>query len=184
MLNIDKKKVITPDPETLMVKGFKDIWDKDKSENKEHALKVFAYIYFKYNPKSPYRKSSVGEDLQERLVHDIIQKKTWTIPKYVKVAEQIYEESMNSVAMKLVNAGLVAAEGVASDLEEFRTTLSTMSDPIKKMEATSKYLDVLTKIDGVVFKLTAAQRKAEEDFISEKSRKKAITQFEKPKHKR
>ena len=45
---------ILPTPETLLIKEFENIWNRDKTKTKDIALKELAYIYFISDYKSIY----------------------------------------------------------------------------------------------------------------------------------
>ena len=41
--------------EALLLKPFKEIWQRDKSKNKDKALQELGYIYFMSDPRSDYQ---------------------------------------------------------------------------------------------------------------------------------
>ena len=45
-LFIVTEKTVFPNTETLLISPFKDIWKRDKTKQKHHALEEFAYIEF------------------------------------------------------------------------------------------------------------------------------------------
>jgi hypothetical protein len=45
---------LTIEPEMLLIKPFKVLWDRDKSKTKENALMELGYIYFMCDPRSDY----------------------------------------------------------------------------------------------------------------------------------
>jgi hypothetical protein len=181
MLTIDRNNKVTVDPETLRIEAFNTIWEKDTSKNKDKALDIFAYIYFKYNPKSAYRKSALGKELQEKLLKEVIKNPKWKIPEYVKKAENIYKENMNSIGMRLLQSALTAAERISNLFEDFE--LDEIEDESKRIDVAVKMLSGLDKVDSVVLKITTATKKLEEEFTANKN-KKSVSRFEKPKNKR
>jgi hypothetical protein len=60
-----EQKIVKPQPETLLVSPFKEIWERDTNEGKNLALKQFAYIEFLVSVKdtNPY----VGYTEDERI---------------------------------------------------------------------------------------------------------------------
>ena len=46
---------ITISEEALLLKPFKEIWQRDKSKNKDKALQELGYIYFMSDPRSDYQ---------------------------------------------------------------------------------------------------------------------------------
>ena len=43
------------DPEALLLKPFKKIWDRDRSKDKNRALQELGFIYFVCDPRSDYQ---------------------------------------------------------------------------------------------------------------------------------
>jgi hypothetical protein len=43
------------DPEALLLKPFKKIWDRDKSKDKNRAMQELGFIYFVCDPRSDYQ---------------------------------------------------------------------------------------------------------------------------------
>jgi len=46
---------ISIEPEALLLKPFKQLWNRDKTVNKEKALLELGYIYFMCDPRSDYQ---------------------------------------------------------------------------------------------------------------------------------
>ena len=182
MLNVDKNHKVTPDPEALRIKAFKEIWDRDKSKDKNKALDIFAYIYFKYHPKSGYRHSNVGVELHKKILIDVIKNPSWKVPNYVKEAEKIYEDSMNTVGMKLLNSALTAAEGVASLFKDFN--FDEIEEAKEQLELATKLLSGLKNVDDVVLRLMSAIKKVESEVLASNKNKKEINKFHIPKSRR
>ena len=73
-----EKKVVSPTTQVLLISPFKDIWERDKSEDKRYAIEDFSYIEFmasiqKSNPYSGYTE----ENRADKIVKDIISRKNW-----------------------------------------------------------------------------------------------------------
>ena len=51
-------RAVFPNPETLLISPFKDIWERDESTNKTVAIQEFAYIEFMTSmlKSNPYRQ--------------------------------------------------------------------------------------------------------------------------------
>ena len=46
---------ITIEPEALLLKPFKVIWNRDRSKNKEKAMNELGFVYFFTDPRSDYQ---------------------------------------------------------------------------------------------------------------------------------
>lgn len=78
---------VFPNPETLLIPPFKDIWDRDKNKDKWNAIKELAYAEFmtsqlKTNPYKGYEE----ETKKELILNDIIKDKDWKPDELVLAA--------------------------------------------------------------------------------------------------
>ena len=48
--------------EALLLKPFKEIWQRDKSKNKDKALQELGYVYFISDPRSDYQYLDSNND--------------------------------------------------------------------------------------------------------------------------
>lgn len=67
-----RNNAVYPNAETLMVRPFSEIWERDESPNKEIALKEFAYIEFSTSmlASNPFREYS--EAVKEGIIKEEI----------------------------------------------------------------------------------------------------------------
>lgn len=69
-------KAVFPQPETLLIYPFKDIWERDLSVEKENAIQEFAYIEFmtsmlKSNPYREYPEVKKDEIIRKDVITQI-----------------------------------------------------------------------------------------------------------------
>jgi len=69
-------KAVFPNPETLLISPFKEIWDRDLSSEKENAIQEFAYIEFmtsmlKSNPYREYPETKKDEIIRKDIITQI-----------------------------------------------------------------------------------------------------------------
>ena len=88
-----ENNVAKPNPETLLIEPFKTIWDRDKSNGKEQAIKEFTFIELmsskrKTNPYAGYGDKQRYEKLKEMLKFP----KDWEPDNEVKFALYKIEE--------------------------------------------------------------------------------------------
>ncbi len=74
-LFVVEKNRVKPNPETLLIPPFSEIWERDESEGKTRALTDFTYIEFmvskkKSNPYAGYTDELREKKLQEELYPD------------------------------------------------------------------------------------------------------------------
>jgi hypothetical protein len=73
-----ESKVVSPTTQVLLIPPFKEIWERDKSEDKRYAIEDFSYIEFmasiqKSNPYSGYAE----HQRPEKIIKDIITREDW-----------------------------------------------------------------------------------------------------------
>lgn len=75
---------VFPNPETLLISPFKEIWERDPSPKKEVAIQEFAYIEFMSSMlrSNPYREYPIGR--REEIIREtIITVLDWNPDEYV-----------------------------------------------------------------------------------------------------
>jgi hypothetical protein len=69
-------KAVFPNPETILISPFKEIWERDLSKDKENAIQEFAYIEFmtsmlKSNPYREYPEVKKDEIIRKDIITQI-----------------------------------------------------------------------------------------------------------------
>ena len=161
-------KLVSPNPETLLVEPFKQIWEDDKSKDKEVALKNFAYIEFmssqlKSNPYKGYsslvRSTKIIEDIlggDKKILSTFVDKGISYIDKIQKDGSESYT---------LLMSALKAKEKLEIFLNDFDLTERTEKGmPVMKpKDVTSALLD----LDKIVVSINTLKKKVEEDLFEE-----------------
>lgn len=83
---------ITPTQEAFLIKPIRDLFNKDKSKNKENFMKQMSIMYFLVDPRSSY---SYIIDEEERLKEILLQEglpKDYKISEDLKKAMDIYQK--------------------------------------------------------------------------------------------
>lgn len=78
-----------PITETLLISPFKEIWERDKSTEKEIAIKELSYIEFMTSekPSNPF-KGYTEDQKEEKIISNLFKNKKWKPDKLVKSAVQ------------------------------------------------------------------------------------------------
>jgi len=178
MFDIDSKGIVVIKPEFLLVKEFKDLWESDKLD-KIH--KLFAYIYFKYDFKSPYRNSYEEEELEERLLKDVLQVTSWKPSDLVQKAETKYQELQQTKSLKT----LQSAENALTQISYYFNDFDINSIPeASKHQAVNNMMRNLKELDDVIGKIESARKRVESELISRSSGKRKLRKRELPKSQR
>jgi hypothetical protein len=164
-----QNKTVIPTTETLLTEPYKTIWERDKTEKKEIAIKEFSYVEFitsmkKSNPYRQYPEEKKHEVLFEALNFD----KKWKPDKYIEQAiEKLRQlQKKGSSTYSYYMAAKSAAEKMKDffeqvDLNErnFKTGL-----PIYKPKDLTSALNDTEKVLG---NLKALEKKVEEELYDD-----------------
>jgi hypothetical protein len=89
---------VTFSPEALLIKEFKDLWDRDSSKTKEAAAEDLAYVYYLTDYKSVY-KAYDDHARHTKIAADIITRKSWKPDKLIEEAVEKYRELQTTPSM-------------------------------------------------------------------------------------
>lgn len=149
-------------PEALILKPFKKIWERDKSENKAKALSELAFIYFFCDPRSEYAIFLDEETRADEIKKGEGLKDTWNPDKAVQEAMELYRKLTVTTA-----AGLL--EDARYSIEKIRKELRSMSfeevEPAKLPKALKDASDTLTKIPALMEALQTAERTLNSEIL-------------------
>lgn len=146
---------IKVEPEALLLKPFKKIWNRDRSKDKNRAMQELGFIYFVCDPRSDYqylvdldaRMESVKQG--EGLPND------WTPDQTVKEAMEFYS-SFKPTSALLLEDTRVAVDKLREHLKNMdfnevddkgkpKYTLNTITSTIKQIPELIKGLDEAEK---------------------------------------
>ena len=182
LFKIEGKKVF-PNTETLLTPPFKEIWERDKSEDKWQAMGEFAYVEFmtsqlKSNPYKGYSEKVRDIKLRE----DVVQNPEWEpdglVLSAMKKIEEFQTEGSESYA--LLQSALRAVDSIRTFLDtvnlDERTDKGAMV--LKPKDVTGAIAD----LDKVVTNLNNLKKKVEEDIFDTVKTKanKVISPFANP----
>lgn len=174
-------RIVQPTIEILLISPFKEIWENDKSKNKDEALKDFAYIEFMCSPKRSnpyfgYDENVKEEKIKQEIYKDVKYKISPLVIKAVDKYKEFLEDA--SLTMSYFMSAKCAAEKIKKFFNTFDINERTKNDtPVyKPKEITSAIIDTeltLQKLDNM-------QKKVEQElFETTKTRNnKEINHFE------
>lgn len=143
------------DPEALLLKPIRRVWDKDKSKDKSNAMRDLAYMYFMYDPRSDYQYIVDEESRHEQIVIAEGMPKDWKI--YTELEEAIkFYRSFETTSMLLLSDTRAAVDRLRLMLREVDLnktdergkpiyTLTTITSTIKQIPELIKSLDEAEK---------------------------------------
>jgi len=97
-----KNGLLTISPEALMIKEFKKIWNRDRSNKKDKALKELAYIYHVTDYQSVYRNFHI-DTRESKIILDIFDDRQWKPDNEIHEALNKYMDLQTTLSMQLLN---------------------------------------------------------------------------------
>lgn len=146
---------ITISEEALLLKPFKEIWQRDKSKNKDKALQELGYVYFMSDPRSDYQYLVDEEERSKSIKEGEGIPNDWNPDKAVLDAITFYKSFKPTSALLLEDTRF-AVDKLRKLLREIDLTqtddkgkpiytLNTITATIKQIPSLVKDLDEAEK---------------------------------------
>ena len=163
------EKTVFPNPETLLISPFKDIWNRDKSKEKYDALEELAYIEFMSSMKksNPYRQYS--ENMKEGKVRlAVITRDNWEpdelITKAIHKVKQFQKEASTTYGYYM------AVKKAAEKMKDFFNEVDITAVNEKTFNPIYKPRDItnaMSDTEKVLSNLKSLEKKVEEELYEE-----------------
>lgn len=163
--------------EAFALKPFKQLWNRDKTKNKDKAIQELAYIYFMEDPRSDFQYI-VDEEERSKAIKEAegIDSK-WNPDKAVKEAMEFYS-SFKPTAALLLEDTRIAVDKLRKLLRDIDLTaiddkgkpiytLNTVTATIKQIPTLAKDLDEAEKALTLELKSNSKMRGAGEKKLFE-----------------
>ena len=163
LFKLDDYEVVV-EPEAIMLKPFKALWDRDKSKGKTIAKQEFAFIFFVSDPRSDYQYIIDKEERERQVILALGMPEKWKADKKVYDAMEFYE------SFKPVSAGLLEDTRVAiNKLREMlrNIDLDERDDKGKPVHTLSSITQTIKQIPALVRDLDEAERTLSKDILAE-----------------
>lgn len=160
-------RYVHPNPETLLVHPFSEIWERDEDPKKRNALEEFAYIEFISSEKksNPFR-GYTEKMREEKVKKEVITQEDWKPDELVLEAiRRVKEFQMEaSETYRLY----ISAKRAVEKLEDFLSTFSLNTVNAKTGNPLYKPKDItsaLKDIQEVSQKLEVLKKKIDEEVF-------------------
>lgn len=163
LFKLDDYEVVV-EPEAIMLKPFKVLWDRDKSKDKTIAKQEFAFIFFVADPRSDYQYIIDREERERQVILALGMPNKWKADKKVYDAMEFYE------SFKPVSAGLLEDTRVAiNKLREMlrNINLDERDKNDKPVHTLSSITQTIKQIPALVRDLDEAERTLSKDILAE-----------------
>ena len=92
---------LTISEEALLLKPFRELWERDKSADKNRALSEFGYMYFFCDPRSDYQYLVDEKERQKAIIEGEGLPKKWKPDELLNKAMQFYNTFKPTSALLL-----------------------------------------------------------------------------------
>lgn len=141
--------------EAFALKVFRQIWNRDRSVNKDKAIMELGYVYFMIDPRSDYQYLVDEEERSKAIIEGEGLPSNWKPDKIVTEAMQFYSRFKPTAALLLEDTR-VAVEKLRKRLRDINLedtddkgrplyTLNTITATIKQVPGLAKDLDEAEK---------------------------------------
>ena len=131
--------------EALLLKPFKEIWQRDKSKNKDKALQELGYIYFMSDPRSDYQYLVDEEERSKAIKEGEGIDSKWKPDKLVLDAIAFYKSFKPTSALLLEDTRAMI-DGYRVKLRQITADMSNLDiKEIKDLGAVIKQIPSLIK---------------------------------------
>lgn len=168
---------ITYSPLLLSIKQFKKIIDRDKTKNKDRAIKELSFIAFYADARSIYMYITNEEERLEELKKDLELPKDWKIDNIIQDAINVYRERSTTVNSSLYKSACKAAIDVANYLETADELLEERDNHGKVVTDISKITSALEKVPKIMANLNAAHQELVKEQKITEGRSKGSREF-------
>ena len=168
--------ILTVDDNLWGLEKFKKILKRDKSRNKDLALKEMLFIYYYTDIKSDYLIIDIKLRTNE-IIKDIQLPDNWKIDSIMEDAINFYEERSLTVIGKLYKNALLAANDISEYLTKTKELLEERDDRGKPVTTLTTIVGGISKIKVVMQDLKAAEKELIKEKIETEGKMKGQQQM-------
>jgi hypothetical protein len=171
-----REGVLTVDDNLWGLEPFRKILKRDKSRNKDLALKEMLFIYYYTDIKSDYLIIDIKFRTEE-IIKDLQLPDNWKIDSVMQDAINFYEERSLTVIGKLYKNALLAANDISEYLTKTKELLEERDDRNKPVTTLTTIVGGISKIKVVMQDLKAAEKELIKEKIETEGRMKGQQQM-------
>lgn len=171
-----KEYVLTVEDNLWGLEKFKKILKRDKSRDKDRALKEMLFIYYYSDIKSDYLIIDSKFRIEE-IKKDIGLPEDWRIDSVLQEAIDFYEERSLTVVGKLYKNALAAANDISEYLTKTKELLEERDERGKPVTTLTTIVGGISKIKTVMQDLKAAEKELIKERIETEGKMKGQQQM-------
>lgn len=134
---------VKPEPQTLAIKVFRDLWKRDTSEDKSQWLMEAAYIYFMEDPRSDFQYLTNEQERHKAVVEAEGMNENWKPDALVKKAMDYYK-SIQPVSCLLLEDARFMVNKLREDMRQ--VDYKDSKDPIAAMKTGATLIKMIPEL--------------------------------------
>lgn len=170
-----KQWQLTVSEEAWGLAPFKAILDKDKSKEKEHAIKEMTFIWFYADIRSDYLNMP-HEIRVEEIKGDIGLPKKWTMSKEVEAAIKFYNKDATAL-QRLYRQTLASVQAIGDYLERAAELLAERDNNGRPVNDIAKITGAVQKVPKMMRDVKEAYKEVVKEIEDTENKKKGSRTF-------
>jgi len=168
------------EPEALEIQAFKVILDRDKSKQKEFAIKELLYVYFYCDIRSDFVILPVKER-EEAIKKELVLPNKWKQDKSIEEAIRVYNEYSETTIQRLYKQAVKSVHDIGNYLEHTDELLAERDDRGKPVTDIGKITASVQRLPKLMADLKAAYKeviKEQEEIEGKKKGSRTMNTYE------
>lgn len=153
--------VVTFAPQAIVLKPFKDLWDRDKTKDKITATLELSFVYFFCDFKSDFIDIIDEKEREEEIKKILFPNKKWKSDSKIQEAINFYRTRSETVTTKLLENALSAVDKVSTYLST--VDLNDVDERGKPIHDAKKVADTIGSLDKLVESLGKIQDRVKKE---------------------
>ena len=149
------------EPEALLLKPFRLIWERDKKETKEKAINELGFVYFFADPRSDYQYI-IDSDDKDKAIREGLDLIKWKPDKKIQEAITFYN-SFKSTSSLLLEDTRIAVDKLRQILKDI--DLNQLDDKGKPVYTLNVITSTIKQVPSLAKDLAEAEKACTQDFI-------------------
>ena len=146
---------VTIEPEALLLKPFRIIWERDKKDTKEKAINELGFVYFFADPRSDYQYIVDEEDRIKAIKEGEGLPDKWVPDKQILAAIDFYKQFKTSSVLLLETTRMLV-DKLTKQMKSL--DLDERDDKNKPIFALNTITATIEKVTTLVIKLDEAEK--------------------------
>lgn len=169
LFDFENNKLTIYQPTVLLIKEFRDVWEMDKSKNKDTAFKMFAYAYLLCDWQSPLKDMEDSERKEFALIDSELSPRKLENAVLQKMIDRYWQLQNTNITIRMIEKMRISIESFMKYFEvvDFTKTIQEGSAKGQLLHDPKKYLDVMAKAREIILTLKELDKFAKEEQAQE-----------------